>query len=248
MLRLLCVTAHPDDEAGNFGGTLLLYHGRGVETYVICLTPGQAASHRGGARTDQELASLRRKEFSTSCGVLKVTRGEVLDYADAQLHRVDLNGVVAELTRRMREIRPQVVLTFGPEGGVTGHSDHAMAGVFASLAFQWAGRSNRFPEQLQNGVAPHRGQKLYYSTSLLTIPNRQPVSQPPATAFIEIGEFLEGKIAAFQAHKSQAPLFPILERAVRQRGAREEFHLAATTTPQAIERETDLFAGVKDEE
>ncbi|HVG91815.1 MAG TPA: PIG-L family deacetylase, partial [Alphaproteobacteria bacterium] len=43
MLRLLCFTAHPDDEAGGFGGTLLRYAERGVETHVICLTPGQAA-------------------------------------------------------------------------------------------------------------------------------------------------------------------------------------------------------------
>ena len=41
--RLLCITAHPDDEAGGFGGTLLQYAERGVETHVVCLTPGQAA-------------------------------------------------------------------------------------------------------------------------------------------------------------------------------------------------------------
>src|SRR5436309_2441637 len=138
MLRMMCITAHPDDEAGGFGGSLRLYRDRGVETSVICLTPGQAASHRGGARTDQELATLRRKEFAASCAILKVTGGEVLDYADAHLHRIDLYGAVADLTRRIRATRPQVILTFGAEGGVTGHSDHAMVGVFASLAFQWA--------------------------------------------------------------------------------------------------------------
>jgi len=244
---MLCVTAHPDDEAGNFGGSLLLYHSRGVETHVICLTPGQAASHRGGARTDQELATLRRKEFAASCAILKVTGGEVLDYADAHLHRIDLYGAVADLTRRIRATRPQVILTFGAEGGVTGHSDHAMVGVFASLAFQWAGRSNRFPEQLQDGVGPHRAQKLYYSTLLLRLPDRQPISPPPATAVIEIGDFLEAKIAAFKAHASQTPLFPIFERAVRQRGQQELFHLAATSSPRTLEHETDLFAGVVDE-
>jgi LmbE family N-acetylglucosaminyl deacetylase len=247
MLRLLCVTAHPDDEAGNFGGSLLLYRQRGVETHVICLTPGQAASNRGGARTDQELATLRRKEFSASCEILKVAHGEVLDYADAHLHRIDLYSVVAELTRRMRQIRPQVVLTFGPEGGVTGHPDHGMAGIFTSLAFQWAGRSNRFPEQLQNGAAPYRPQKLYYAAAPFTLPNRQPVSPPPATVTIDIGKFLDDKIRAFQAHTSQSPLFPIFEKGVRQRGPKEEFHLAATSTPGQLQPETDLFHGVNDD-
>jgi LmbE family N-acetylglucosaminyl deacetylase len=249
MLRMLCVTAHPDDEAGNFGGSLLLYNSRGVETYVICLTPGQAASHRGGARTDQELATLRRKEFAASCQILRVTRGEVLDYADAHLHRIDLYSVVSDLTRRIRDIRPQVVLTFGAEGGVTGHPDHAMAGVFASLAFQWAGRSNRFSEQLTDGVTPHRAQKLYFSTASFMLTDRQPISPPPVTCVIEIGDFLDKKIAAFHAHTSQSPLFPIFEGTVRQRGKQELFHLAASSSLQTIgkEIETDLFAGVKDE-
>lgn len=41
-LKLLCVTAHPDDEAGNFGGTLLRYAQRGVETYPVSLAPATA--------------------------------------------------------------------------------------------------------------------------------------------------------------------------------------------------------------
>ncbi len=244
MHRLLCVTAHPDDEAGNFGGTLRLYRERGVETHVICLTPGQAASNRGGARTDQELATLRRKEFAASCQILKVARAEVLDYADAHLHRIDLYSVVAELTRHMRQIRPQVVLTYGPEGGITGHPDHGMAGIFASLAFQWAGRSNRFPEQLNDGVSLYRPQKLYYAAAAFTLSNRQPIAPPPATITINIGEFLEDKIRAFQAHTSQAPLFPLFEKTVRRRGPQEEFHLAATSTPGTLQPENDLFDGV----
>ncbi|MBA3915662.1 MAG: PIG-L family deacetylase, partial [Acidobacteriales bacterium] len=40
MLRLMVITAHPDDEAASFGGTLRTYADRGVETCVLCLTPG----------------------------------------------------------------------------------------------------------------------------------------------------------------------------------------------------------------
>ena len=72
MLRLLCFTAHPDDEAGGFGGTLHHYAERGVETHVVCMTPGQAATHRGGAKSDNELARMRRREFAAACKLLKV--------------------------------------------------------------------------------------------------------------------------------------------------------------------------------
>src|ERR1700758_4209945 len=104
MLRLLCVTAHPDDEAGGFGGTLLFYASRGVETNVICLTPGQAATHRGGARSDQELAAIRRQEFQAACRVLRITSGEVLDHPDARLDRVNFYDVVGELVERIRRL------------------------------------------------------------------------------------------------------------------------------------------------
>jgi LmbE family N-acetylglucosaminyl deacetylase len=246
MLRLMCITAHPDDEAGGFGGSLCLYQDRGVETSVVCLTPGQAASHRGGAANDQELAALRRKEFAAACRILKVTRGIVLDYPDGQLHRQDVYKVVCDLTLHVRRFRPHVMLTFGPDGSVTGHTDHSMASVFAALAFHWAGRTNRYPDQMGGEITAHRTQKLYFSTVNFTLPDRQPVTLPPATAIIEIGDYLETKIAAFQAHTSQAPLWPLFESHMRGRGRQERFHLAARMTPGLIEPETDLFQGVEE--
>jgi LmbE family N-acetylglucosaminyl deacetylase len=246
MLRLMAITAHPDDEAGSFGGSLRLYQDRGVETCVICLTPGQAATHRGGAKTDAELAAIRRQEFAKACEILKVSRGIVLDYPDGQLHRQDLYRVVCDLTLHVREFQPQVMLTFGPEGGVTGHMDHSLASVFASLAFHWAGRNNRYPDQLNQHVTPHCTQKLYYATASFSLPDRQPIALSPTTAIIDIGEYFETKLAAFKAHLSQAPLVPRFEEHIRRRGRQEQFHLAAAATSSEAAQETDLFAGLRE--
>lgn len=243
---MMCITAHPDDEAGSFGGSLRLYRDRGVETCVVCLTPGQAATHRGGARNDQELAAMRQREFAASCEILKVSNAVVLDYPDGQLHRQELYKVVSELTLHVRRFRPQVMLAFGPEGGVTGHTDHSMAGIMATLAFHWAGRNNRYPDQLQERVGPHRAQKLYFATANFALPDRQPITLSPATTVIEIGDHLETKITAFKAHASQAPLWPLFESHVRQRGTKELFHLAADVAHEPMAQENDLFAGVED--
>jgi LmbE family N-acetylglucosaminyl deacetylase len=206
----MVITAHPDDEAVNFGGSLRLYSDRGVETCVLCLTPGQAAAHRGGARNDHELAALRRREFAASCEILKVSRGIVLDYPDAQLHRLDAYKVVCEVTRHVREFRPQVILTFGPEGGATGHTDHSMASVFATLAFHWAGRTNRYPDQLKDGLAAHPTQKLYYTTADFSLPGPSLMALPRATTIIEIGNYLETKLDAFKGPcQSGATVTPV---------------------------------------
>lgn len=244
MLRMLAVTAHPDDEAAVFGGTLRLYSDRGIETSVLCLTPGQAASNRGGARDDRELSAIRRKEFAASCAILNVSRFGVLDYPDGQLHRVEMHRVVSDLVQHIREFRPQVILSMGPEGAITGHTDHSMASVFATLAFHWAGRSNRFPNQLGDGLQPYCPQKLYYSTASAPLPGRQPISFPPSTARIEIGVCLDAKIAAFHAHQTQSPVFAIFNEHVAQFGKTELFNLAASIVPGDGTMETDLFASV----
>lgn len=245
MARLLCITAHPDDEAGGFGGSLRLYADRGVETYVLCLTEGRAATHRGGAASGEELARLRCSEFDAACKILGVTRGEVLTYPDGALDRQNLLAVTGDLARRIRQLRPDVVMTFGPEGAITAHPDHSMTSVFATLAFHWAGRTNRFTEQLEReGLQPHRAHKLYYATADFTMPERQPVSLAPATCAVDIRHYVDVKRRAFRAHTSQAPLFPFFEAALERRGETELFHLAASITPREINRETDLFAGV----
>lgn len=247
MLRLLCVTAHPDDEAGAFGGALLHYHHRGVETAVLCLTPGQAATNRGGARSDEELSAMRRAEFARASELLKVNRAEVLNYSDAHLDRANFLEVVADIALRIRDFRPQVILTMGGEGAITGHPDHTMTGLFATAAFHWAGREDRFRHQLVEGRKPYRSQKLYYATWLFTIPNRPPISPAPVTTILEIGPYLETKLAAFKTHTSQNPLFEGFKQLAHQRGPKEMFHLVASSTPRRAAVERDLFAGVVEE-
>ncbi len=243
-MRILLITAHPDDEVGAFGGSFLKYQAQGVETYVICLTPGQAATHRGNARDDAELSEMRRQEFAASCALLKVTRGWVLDYWDGALERTEFTAVVHDLVGRIREIRPQVMLAQGPEGAITGHRDHAMASLFATAAFHQAGHLTSSRDRQGRELAPHRVQKLYYSTSDFTLPNRPPVSLAPVSCRIDINGYLEKKIQAFHQHHTQSPLFEMFDRAVRQRGNTELFHLVATSSPSILQQETDLFAGV----
>jgi LmbE family N-acetylglucosaminyl deacetylase len=244
MRRLLCVTAHPDDEAAAFGGALLLYGARGVETHVICLTAGEAGSRGATAKSRKELAELRRAEFAAACEVLKVSNAELLGYPDGELYRVPANGPTADLVYRIRRIRPQVLLTFGPDGG-TGHVDHSMTSVFATSAFHWAARDDWFVEQLNTGLLPHQVQKLYYLTSEFGFPGRRTLCLAPTSATLDIHDFVEDKIRAFEAHATQAST--IVVRVIRQQRGTENYHLAAASTLRTMEMETDLFSSLADE-
>jgi LmbE family N-acetylglucosaminyl deacetylase len=153
--------------------------------------------------------------------------------------------VTGDLVRRIRQLRPHVVLTFGTDGGLTGHVDHAMVSLFTTTAFQWAGRPDRYPEQLNDGLQPHRAQKLYHLAADFLLPNRPPIAPPTVTARIDIGaERLHKKIEAFTQHTTQAPLFDLVRENISRPGAVEMFHLVATRDPREAKYETDLFEAV----
>jgi LmbE family N-acetylglucosaminyl deacetylase len=246
MLKLLCVTAHPDDEAGCFGGILSKYSEAGVECSVICLTAGERAANRGGAVDDEALKALRRQEFADSCTLLGVARCEVLDFADGALDRADFAEVAGALVYRIRTLRPHVVVTFAADGYLTAHPDHGMAGLFASAAFQWAARNNRYTAQMQDGLTPWQAKKLYYVTNEFTLRERPVVSLAPVTARVSVLPYLKRKNEAFAKHKTQHPLQPVFENAQRRAGDHELFHLAATAEVTAMGLERDLFEGLRE--
>ncbi len=144
-LKLLCVTAHPDDECFAFGGALALAVERGVEVSVLCLTDGQAATNRGTAASGAELGAMRRKEFVESCKLLGIAHYEVLNYQDAQLEFANFSEVAGLLTERIRTWRPDVVLTFGGDGALNTHPDHSLVSFFTTAAFHWGGTAEALP-------------------------------------------------------------------------------------------------------
>ncbi len=246
MLRLLCVTAHPDDEAGCFGGILAKYSEAGVECSVLCLTAGERAANRSGISDDEALKAQRRKEFACSCRHLGVAQCEVLNYADGALDRENFHEVTAQVVSYIRRLRPHVVASFGAEGFVTAHPDHGMAGLFTSAAFQWAARKTRYTEQLDEGLTPWQARKLYYVTTEFSLPERPVVSLAPVTARIDVSPYINRKNEAFAKHLTQHPLQKIFEHAQQQAGIFELFHLVATAEVTAMAMETDLFAGIRE--
>ncbi len=227
-LRLLCVVAHPDDECFAFGGALALAAERGVETSVICLTDGQAATHRGGAANPEQLGAMRSKEFADSCAVLGVRHHELLDYQDAQLEYHSLHELGCELTQRVRSLRPHVVLTFGGEGALNNHPDHTTVSSAATAAFHWSGNAKRFP---QFGT-PWRPQRLFYLTTNFFLPDRPAPLVAPWTCVLDVRSVADRKRRAFEAHTSQAPLLAVANTVFDQHGAEERYVLAYTTDPQ----------------
>jgi LmbE family N-acetylglucosaminyl deacetylase len=236
----MCVVAHPDDECFAFGGALALYGERGVETYVVCLTDGQAATNRGDAATGQALGDMRREEFRRSCEVLGVSHHELMDYHDARLEFVEFPVAAGQLVKRIRRFKPDVVVTFGGDGGQNTHADHMMASMLTTAAFHWAWQTKRYPEAGE----PHKAKKLYYVTANFHIPDRPPAMTMPWTVTLDIRSVRERKTEAFRQHVSQAPLMEKTREFFAKYGAEEFYALVAAEEPQAARPSTDLFEGL----
>jgi LmbE family N-acetylglucosaminyl deacetylase len=245
----MCVTAHPDDESAGFGGALLMAHGRGADTTVICLTEGRAASNRGDTRSDDELAAARLAELDVSCGILGVTRYEVWKYPDGALIQADLFQMVTRLVARLRMLRPHIVLTFGGDGGANLHRDHAVASFAATAAFHWSGRSNFAKEQLEAGLKLWAPQKLYYSSTHFTVSKFKEEAavapRTPASVKLDLGLLQEVKRQAIEAHDTQGVMSRAAE-AYERYGHEEHYLLASARNPERFEGETDIFAGIEE--
>ena len=173
--RLLACFAHPDDEAFPVGGALAAHTRRGVDVRLITTTLGEEGEIRQeGSATRETLGRIREVELSCAVQALRLNSNDVWGYRDSGMQgwesnnhpkafiNADADAMVERLVLEMRRFRPQVVLSFGPDG-LYGHPDHIAISDHTTAAFHLAAAPSAFPEQLSGGVEPYRPLRLFYS-------------------------------------------------------------------------------------
>ncbi|GJQ34598.1 MAG: GlcNAc-PI de-N-acetylase [Anaerolineaceae bacterium] len=155
---LLAVFAHPDDESFGTGGTLARYAAEGHPVALVCTTRGEVGEISDPSlATPQTLGRVREGELRAAARALGIQEVILLDYRDSGMDgtpenqdpRAFINApegeVVEHLTRIIRDLRPEIVLTFEPGGGY-GHPDHIAISRYTTAAFHAASDPQRFPE------------------------------------------------------------------------------------------------------
>jgi N-acetyl-1-D-myo-inositol-2-amino-2-deoxy-alpha-D-glucopyranoside deacetylase len=285
--RLLLVHAHPDDETIATGATMAKYAADGVHVALVTCTLGEEGEvlvpdlvHLA-ADKDDRLGEHRISELADAMRELGVTDHRFLggpgrwrdsgmmglptnDRADC-FWQADLEVAVGELVRVMREVRPQVLVTYNEIGGY-GHPDHIQAHRVAMAAYDAASDPGRYPDAGE----PWQIDKVYYHAlphSFLrqgfealkamgeeapfgvTSPDELPFGDPDevVTTVIDARDFLDAKVAAMKAHRTQiqtdGPFFA-LSNNVGQRAFGIEHYRMVRGTPPSDGVEADLFAGV----
>ena len=135
------IVAHPDDDAYGCAGSIALHENDpGFRFILVLATDGAAGQIASGVpATPETLGAWRRVESANAWrahGRIP-DRHEFLDYDDGHLAEVELAELTARISAILLEERPQVVVTFGPDG-ITGHRDHIAVGAATDAAFHAA--------------------------------------------------------------------------------------------------------------
>ncbi|MBM4429314.1 MAG: hypothetical protein FJ026_03075 [Chloroflexi bacterium] len=263
---LLAVFPHPDDEAFGVGGSLTRYAAEGHDVYLVTATRGEAGEIRQSTlATKANLPQVREQELRCACQIYGIHPPIFLDY-DGQLTIVNQGQAVGKLVRIIRELRPQVMITFGPDG-IYGHYDHIAVHRWATIVFDLAADASCCPDSLGSSCAPHQVSKLYHQVlpeefiHLMTRDGKPPAvmmdgvpfpmvgySRKDITTMIDIRPYLETKMRGLQCHATQfdASQFAAqMGREVAEAMFTEEVFVLARSTvgcPDQVER--DLLQGL----
>ena len=290
--RLLLVHAHPDDESIGTGATMAKYVAEGAHVTLVTCTLGDEGeilipdlAHLAAHDQDQ-LAGHRLTELADAMAHLGVTDYRILGgigaFRDSGMMgtepnsrtdcfwQADLLDAAKHLVRIIREVKPQVVVTYDDFGGY-GHPDHIQAHRVTTYATALAAAPS-FASELGK---PWQISKLYWTAFPVSIiragiealreqgettgfaaqdPDDIPFACPDEyiTTVVDATANLEQKFEALRAHATQisteSGFFALSNNLGSQVMGYEHFRLAFGNLGPVNESgvETDLFAGITD--
>jgi N-acetyl-1-D-myo-inositol-2-amino-2-deoxy-alpha-D-glucopyranoside deacetylase len=256
---LLAIFPHPDDETFTSAGTLAAAVARDVPVTVVSATRGEAGeSSILGLDDPERLGEVREQELRDAMRYLGVTDVRFLGHRDSgmegsseALHprafvRVPVDAVAATLATLIRDLQPQTILTFGPEG-MYGHPDHLhmhhaavrAVALAADVSHQTGSHSDPWPTPaLYFGTFPREemlklldrpGSPLEFMSQEAR--NHIGVPLAEITHIVDITAWADAKRAAIAAHVTQTaeggPLQHIPPEAT-ERQLRREYFVRAT--------------------
>lgn len=264
-LKLLAILAHPDDESLGAGSTLAKYAAEGVETHLICATKGE----RGWMGDEKDnpgltrLGNIREGELICAAQALGIQQVYFLGYTDGDLDQAPAQEAINKIAAIIREIRPQVAFSFGPDG-VYGHPDHIAISQFSSAACLRAGDAS-FKDD--NDRPPHLISKFYYMTIDQKLAENYtrvfgnismdidgvsrgvtPWHDWAYTTVIDGSRYWRTALNAVNCHRSQVAVLGDLNKLSEERSielwGRRAYYRSYSLVNSGRSQETDLFEGI----
>lgn len=244
---ILGVWAHPDDETYLAAGLVAAAAAAGQKVVCVTATRGEHGTDDPISLPPWRLARIREAELAAALNVLGGRHGVIAHrylgdgptaragYVDGALDTVPLPRAVADVADVITDVRPDTVLTFGPDG-MTGHLDHRAVCAWTTAAFE---------------VAAPAGARLLYAAKppawtaefeddIPMMPEAADAPDVPVTHDLAVrlrldGAMLDRKLDALAAQPSQTTVLRGSLGPQRYRAfvAEEHFTLAARQPPDS---------------
>jgi LmbE family N-acetylglucosaminyl deacetylase len=245
--RLLLVFAHPDDESVFAAGVACKTVAEGGAVALCTATMGQHGKlGEPPICAREQLGFVRQAELVDACGVLGASAIRVLGYQDRQLSVAPPDLIRLQLVEVIRSVRPQVIVTFEPNGSNL-HPDHVAISRFVSDAVGAAADERWYPEL----GSVHAVTRLAWTLPVrpwVVLRRSDPALEPGADFVIDVSAFAARKAAALRAHRSQHltidRIFFVKPDAQMLLGV--ELFRQAFGPPLQARPASDLFTGIPD--
>jgi LmbE family N-acetylglucosaminyl deacetylase len=268
----MAVLAHPDDESLGLGGLLAATTAQKVEVAIVTATRGEGGrylEHRSGPDHPgrQKLGEIREEELRCAARVLGIEDVTILGLPDGAVDQAPARDTIARIATHFRRFRPQVVVTFPPDGSY-GHPDHVAMSQFTTAAMVEAADGGQDLSLDGAALPPHAVAKLYYMvsspddwdlyqrvfkklTSTVDGVERQanPWPEWAITTAVDVRAHWRTVWEAVQCHHSQIASYGGLENLPpdvhEQLWGTEHLYRVLSTVNGGRVRETDVFEGLR---
>lgn len=190
---VVCVFAHPDDEAFGPSGTIYKL-AKENDIYVLCATKGQAGQD-SRSETGTNLTSRRAKELKTSAKRLGVKKVYFLGFKDGTLSNNLYHKLAEKIKTHLESLKPEIVITFEPQG-ISGHIDH----ITVSMATTFVSKKLVFVKELwyhcitEERAALRKDYFIYFPPGY----KRSDIDK-----IVDISDVWDVKVKAMRTHESQ---------------------------------------------
>lgn len=194
MKSIVCIFAHPDDEAMGPGGTIAKL-AQENNVYLLCATKGHAGNN-SSSQSQEKIFRIRTQELLNSARILGIKNVTFLGFRDGYLANHNYHKLADKIQKKLEEIKPDTIITFEPRG-ISGHLDHIAVSLVTTFIFY----KLPFIKELLYFCITEKHRKLFGQNYFIYVPPGYKTSE--IDLVIDISSVWEKKLSAIQQHKSQ---------------------------------------------
>ncbi len=210
--RVVCVFAHPDDEAFGPSGTIYKLSKK-YDVYLLCATKGEIG--KDSSSNGEILSKTRAEELRRSAKVLGIKKVYFLGFIDGQLSNSNYHKLVLKIEGYVKKIKPEIILTQELRG-ISGHIDHIVVSSTTSFVFM----KHKFIKELWYVVMPDKHAEIFGKDYFVFWPPGY--KKDEITKVVDVSDVWKTKIEAMIQHVSQRHDFERIIK-IRENLPKEEY-------------------------